>query len=182
MSEDHLESGEAERRILGSFVAGVAECLNSSRAEELQVELETSEPPEVGEREMALRCLNAAVEAWRSEIGGKARRQPIKNAEDAFDEWEFIDPIVVDTPREQVKAAIREALLVAAEALGPFPGGEPAAFRDPAEPPRMLERAEPRPVDLRLIAARSGRTIGLLTEEGSADPSAVLQKIAAVDG
>jgi len=143
--------------VFDGFVAAVA-AADSVRAEAIHREVENVEI-RYSERDVAMRCLSAASFAWRRLIPSDHSPQPIRSADDAWDEYEFAKNIPA---ADQAKTIFLEAMLLGADRLGPAPGGCTGNFRHPERSPKVLtDTIEPTSDDLVRMGRLSGEVVGL---------------------
>jgi len=105
--------------------------------------------------------------------------RPISDAEAAWSELEIVRGLSLDKPREPIRRAVKEALELAADRLGPFRGGEVGSFAAPGGTRRVLERIRPALDDLVRMAELAGRAVGTAARIGTADAAAEMLEVIA---
>jgi hypothetical protein len=162
--------------VLDAFVAATA-ARDVDRAEPLQRQLEAFQL-DADEREIAVRCLTEAAQAWRDALNADNPAEPIDTGTQAFMESEFAEDIVVDAPTEQLKQKLLETLAIASDRLGPIPEGALGHFKAPEATPQIVEEVQPSTQDLVEMAQAAGETVGIAAALGHIDSVAVLRRIA----
>jgi len=161
--------------VLDAFVAATA-ARDGDRADPLQRQLEDSQL-DADERDIAVRCLTEAAQAWRDALNADNHAELIDTGTRAFMELEFAGDIVVDAPTEQLKQNLLETLAIASDRLGPMPGGALGHFKAPEATPQIVEEVQPSTQDLVEMAQAAGETVGIAAALGHIDSVAVLRRI-----
>lgn len=133
----------------------------------------------IDERQLAARCITAAASALRTSLEQEGDPRPVEDSETAFFELQAVSPLRLDAAREPIQRALRVALDVATERLGPFPGGRMASFRGPDGKPHVVETVQPTTEDLITIAREAGDAVGHAQLGGFVDAGLQVQRVVA---
>lgn len=163
---------------LDALVAG-AEEEGAARLRGARERYEGGEP----ERILVGRCLTAAARELRRDLGnqGAAHSPQITGGDSAFEEWQIVQSPGLGSLTSRATAIRRpllEALALAAERLGPFRGGELAAFRAPGERAAEPHAVAPSPDDL----VEMGRLAGEAVAAGGGEERHLLAVMRTVTG
>ncbi len=120
----------------------------------------------VTEKSMAGRCLKSAARALRRAAGNQGEPPEMTNGDAAFNEYVIARALVLTGPLEKIQKPTVEALNLAAETLGPFPGGRLGSFKSPMEEPVTIEEVEATAEDLERIATLAGEAVGHAVDQG----------------
>jgi hypothetical protein len=147
--------------VLDNFLAALSEGLSPELADDLRAERERY-PGGDAERRIAARCLTWAARSLRRSLGREDadRVLTIGTGDDAFEELIPVSGQLSLTPaQKKIKDPLQQGLLIAAERLGPFRGGELSSFKGPGETPRLVAKVAPSEDDLGKIARLSGQAL-----------------------
>jgi hypothetical protein len=175
-----VSAPNASSAVLDGFLAALTSGLGEEIANRIRGERERYDGGEP-ERVLAGRCLTMAARELRRKLG-RADTEPaptITDGDAAFEEWVAASGhgLTSATPNSaQIRRPLLEALKLAAERLGPFPGGELASFKAPGERPSEPRKVAPSKGDLAEIARLSGTSIAA----GEGDDQHLLAVIRAV--
>lgn len=111
------------------------------------------------ERTLACRCLTSAARALRQSVGQERDPRPITDSEAAWGELMPVRGLPLDAARTPIQRAVRAALELAADSLGPFRGGELGSFRQPGRPPRTVKQVRPAQEELMRMAELAGEAV-----------------------
>lgn len=118
--------------------------------------------PTVDEHDICVRALTEAAWALRRAVGESARPPELSTGDAAFEELSAVVSIVLDEQLAGARKALVDALDLAIERLGPFPGGRLGHFRAPGHSPHVVEAITPTHRDLVSIARSSGEAVGCI--------------------
>lgn len=171
--------------VLDGFLGALDAELDEELANRIRGERERYDGGEP-ERVLASRCLTLAARELRRALGREdAGRAPtITSGDSAFEEWVTVSGhgLASASPESaKIRRPLLEALKLAAERLGPFRGGELAAFKAPGEQPSVVREVAPSHDDLVAIARLSGAAIAA-GEAGDAHLIAVVRTAVGTGG
>lgn len=134
----------------------------------------------VTEKELAIRCLTAAATAMRRAVGQDRDPRPISDGEAAFGELMSVSPLHVDRARDGIQKPLVQALKLATDRLGPFPGGRLGSFKHPDEVAVTVEDVSPTPEELLQMALFAGAAVaaadGAVNEYDAAEAMALVAR------
>jgi hypothetical protein len=151
----------APSQVLDAFIVGLSADLDEETANRIRGERERYVGGEA-ERVLAARCLTYAARQMRRALGREdADRMPtITDGDSAFEELMPVNGLAGQSPKvERIREPLLAALKLAGERLGPFRGGELAAFKAPGERPKMAREVAPSKDELAEMARLSGIAI-----------------------
>jgi hypothetical protein len=152
---------------------------DADRAEPLQREAEAAFSP-YPEKDLLKRAITAAARAGSKAAGESPCESLLTTGDAAFMELERFRPLVEDRRARAILGRLAEALQLATDELGPFPGGRPGSFKAPGGAPQIVEEHEPTPEMMAELARRSGVVVGLAGAAGVVDSVAELRGV--IDG
>jgi hypothetical protein len=165
-----------ESAVLDAFVTAIAEGCPSSAADVMRERRRYGGGED--ERTLAGRCLTSAARALRRSIGQRADPRPITDGEAAFGEFMPVSGLPLDAPRAPIRRAVKQALELAVERLGPYPGGELGSFRHPHGEPHTPRQVHPSLEDLVRMAELAGEAVGTAAALGvGVDASAEVRSV-----
>jgi len=139
--------------------------------------------PEADERTLCIRALTESAWALRRSVAQPKRPPDLVNGEVTFAELQAVAGLQLDPPREKIQRPLAQALELATDRLGPFPGGRLGDFRQPGASPNLVEEVIPTHADLVAIARGAGEAVGFaqVATDGKVDAAETIRAVAMPD-
>jgi hypothetical protein len=123
------------------------------------------------------RCATMAALALRRIVGNAHEPRPIVDGDSAFAELQPAHGVPVSKQGSPVKKAAVAALELAADRLGPLPGGRLGSFRAPGQSPRVVNEVRATSSELLEMAQLSGEAVGAAAATGKLDAVAATRRV-----
>jgi hypothetical protein len=148
--------GESE--VLDAFATSIAEEWAAVAHDVMRERMRY--PGGVDERALACRCLTSAARVLRISVGQQHDPRPITDGEAAWGELMPVSGLPLDSQRAPIQRAVKEALELAADTLGPFRGGDVGSFRQQGSAPTIVQQVRPSQQELVRMAELAGKAVG----------------------
>jgi hypothetical protein len=144
--------------VLDAFTTSIAETWSAAAHDVMHERMRY--PGGVDERTLAGRCLTSAARVLRMSVGQKHNPRAITDGEAAWGELMPVSGLPLDAQRTPIQRAVKQALELAADRLGPFRGGDIGSFRQDGSAPHVVQQVRPSQQDLVRMAELAGEAVG----------------------
>ena len=165
---------DAGSSVLDAFCDGIDEAMPDDHASVARARKRYA--GDADDRELAGRCLTTAARALRHSLGHQGEPRPILHGDAAFDEWQIVSTLHLDSQLETIQEPLLRALDLATERLGPLAGGR--AARLTARGSAAVPLVEPRLQELEEMANLAGVALGRAGNFAGIDPAEAVLRVA----